>query len=213
MIFRHHPSPSRRGIRSAFLIVLALGAVLAATAIVGVFGEQLSAAWPQRAPGQGVPGQAAPGLAESDGGRMTDDATVFDDEVAAVANLDPELRDALRRAATDAASDDIVFLVNSGWRSPEYQDELLREAVAEYGSEAEAARWVATPETSPHVQGDAVDLGPFDATYWLSQYGAAYGLCQIYANESWHFELRPEAVEAGCPDLYADPTEDPRMRR
>ena len=27
----------------------------------------------------------------------------------------------------------------------------------------------------------------------------AYGLCQIYGNEPWHFELRPEAVEQGCP--------------
>ncbi|ANJ27314.1 M15 family metallopeptidase [Agromyces aureus] len=213
MIFEHHPSPSRRGIRSAFLIVLALGAVLAATAMVGVFGEQLSAAWPQGTPPQGAPGQGSPGSAGSDGGRTTGDATVFDDEVAAVANLDPELRDALQRAATDAAGEDLVFLVNSGWRSAEYQDELLRDAVVEYGSEAEAARWVATADTSPHVQGDAVDLGPFDATYWLSQHGAAYGLCQIYANESWHFELRPEAVEDGCPDLYADPTEDPRMQR
>ena len=29
-----------------------------------------------------------------------------------------------------------------------------------YGSEAEAARWVATPDTSAHVSGDAVDIGP-----------------------------------------------------
>ncbi len=43
--------------------------------------------------------------------------------------------------------------------------------------------------------------------------GAEYGLCQIYANEPWHYELRPDAVEVGCPALYADPTEDPRMQR
>jgi hypothetical protein len=62
------------------------------------------------------------------------------------------------------------------------------------------------------VSGDAIDIGPMAATDWLAQHGAAYGLCQIYANESWHYELRLSAVDAGCPEMYADPTEDPRMR-
>ena len=70
---------------------------------------------------------------------------------------------------------------------------------SKYGSEAEAARWVATPDTSAHVSGDAVDIGPADATAWLSEHGAAYGLCQIYGNEPWHYELRPEAVDARLP--------------
>jgi LAS superfamily LD-carboxypeptidase LdcB len=130
-----------------------------------------------------------------------------------VANLDPALLAALSQAATDAAESGVEFFVNSGWRSPEYQEQLFREAVSEYGSEAEAARWVATPETSPHVSGDAVDLGPANATAWLSEHGAAYGLCQIYGNEPWHYELRPEAVGQGCPSMYADPTQDPRMQR
>ena len=81
-----------------------------------------------------------------------------------------------------------------------------------YGSEEAAARWVATPTTSAHVWGDAVDLGPLDARAWLSRHGAKYGLCQIYRNERWHYELRPEAVDHGCPPMYADPTHDPRMR-
>jgi D-alanyl-D-alanine carboxypeptidase len=139
-------------------------------------------------------------------------ATVFDDEIPGVANLDSDLIGALREAATDAARDGVEFLVNSGWRSPEYQEELLREAVSEYGSEEEAARWVATADTSPHVSGDAVDIGPSDATAWLSEHGAEYGLCQIYGNEPWHYELRPEAIDHACPPMYADPTHDPRMR-
>jgi hypothetical protein len=72
---------------------------------------------------------------------------------------------------------------------------------------------VATAETSAHVSGDAVDIGPADATVWLSRHGAEYGLCQIYRNEPWHYELRPEAIEHGCPPMYADPTHDPRMRQ
>ncbi|WP_337729414.1 MULTISPECIES: M15 family metallopeptidase [unclassified Saccharothrix] len=127
-------------------------------------------------------------------------------------NLDPDLLRALRRAASDAAEDGVKFFVNSGWRSREYQKGLLREAVARYGSEEEAARWVATPDTSPHVAGHAIDVG-FEARAWLAEHGARYGLCQIFANEPWHYELRPEAVTDGCPPLYADPSQDPRMRR
>jgi zinc D-Ala-D-Ala carboxypeptidase len=145
-------------------------------------------------------------------GAVPDGTTVFDDEVPGVANLDPDLLSALRQAATDAADDGVEFFVNSGWRSPEYQSQLLREAVSEYGSEVEAARWVATAETSAHVSGDAVDVEPFDATAWLSEHGAEYGLCQIYGNEPWHYELRPEAIDHGCAPMYADPTHDPRMQ-
>ena len=147
------------------------------------------------------------------GGAVPDGATVFDDEIPGVANLDPALLGALRQAATDAAEDGVELLVDSGWRSPEYQNQLLREAVSEYGSEQEAARWVATAETSAHVSGAAVDIGPFDAAAWLSERGAKYGLCQIYSNEPWHYELRPEAVDHGCPPMYADPTHDPRMQQ
>ena len=139
--------------------------------------------------------------------------TVFDDEVPGVANLDPALLGALRRAATDAAGDGIEFLVDSGWRSREYQEQLLQQAISKYGSEGQAARWVATPSTSAHVSGDAIDIGPSAATAWLSKHGATYGLCQIYRNEPWHYELRPEAVDDGCPRMYADPTHDPRMQQ
>ena len=151
----------------------------------------------------------APGQAD---GVVPDGVTVFDDEYPAVANLDRALLRALRQAATDAAPDGIEFYVDSGWRSPKYQEQLLEEAVSKYGSEAEAARWVSAPNTSAHVSGDAVDVGHFDATSWLSEHGAKYGLCQIYRNEPWHYELRPEAIDHGCPPLYADPTHDPRMQ-
>jgi D-alanyl-D-alanine carboxypeptidase len=158
-----------------------------------------------------LPSEHRGALGEADGA-VPDGATVFDNDFPAVANLDPALLAALRRAATDAAGGGIEFVVNSGWRSPEYQEQLLQEAVSEYGSEDEAARWVATAKTSPHVSGEAVDIGSA-ATEWLSEHGAEYGLCQIYGNEPWHYELRPEAIDNGCPPMYADPTEDPRMQQ
>ena len=152
----------------------------------------------------GVPGEAD--------GAVPDGTTVFDDDIPGVANLDPALLGALRQAATDAADDGVEFLVTSGWRSPAYEEQLLQEAISTYGSAEAAARWVATPATSAHVSGDAVDVGPLDATAWLSRYGAKYGLCQIYRNEPWHYELRPGAVDHGCPPMYADPAHDPRMQ-
>lgn len=146
-------------------------------------------------------------------GRVADSVSVFDDEEPAVSNLDAELLEALRQGATHARGDGVELIVNSGWRSPEYQDRLFQEAVLEYGSREEAVRWVATPATSPHVSGEAVDIGHEDATAWLSEHGADYGLCQIYDNEPWHYELRPEAIERGCPTTWADPSQDPRMQQ
>ncbi len=153
------------------------------------------------------------GIPNEADGAVPDGVTVFDGGYPGVANLDPDLLRALRKAATDAADDSVTFYVNSGWRSPKYQEQLLREAVSQYGSETEAARWVATANTSAHVSGDAVDIGPSDAAAWLSDHGAKYGLCQIYRNEPWHFELRPEATDGRCPPMYADPTHDPRMQQ
>ena len=154
-----------------------------------------------------------PGALGEAGGAVPDGTTVFDDEIPGVAKLDPDLLGALRQAATDAADDGVEFYVNSGWRSLEYEEHLFDEAVAKYGSAEEAARWVATPTTSAHVSGNAVDIGRSDATAWLSEHGAEYGLCQIYGNEPWHYELRPDPVDHGCPPMYADPTHDPRMQQ
>ncbi len=135
------------------------------------------------------------------------------DEHRGARNLDPALAVAFGKAETDAAYDGVELYVKSGRRSPEHQQQLLDEAISKYGSQAEAARWVATPETSPHVSGDAVDIGPPAAAAWLSAHGAEYGLCQIYGNEPWHYELRPGAGDHGCPPMYADPTHDPRMQQ
>jgi LAS superfamily LD-carboxypeptidase LdcB len=202
-------APTRRPPRRSRPIVLAAVAILC-SALVGVLFVQpptptasstTPASTPRAAPSPsaGAPPLRAPQAAQP----VTPSAERR--------GLDPALGAALRSATADAARDGVQLQVTSGWRSPEHQAELLREAIAQYGSAAEAARWVATPETSPHVSGDAVDVGPAAAASWLSRHGAAHGLCQIYANEPWHFELRPAA--GGCPPTYADPTQDPRMRR
>lgn len=204
-----------------------LAGALAVSAVVGVSGcgspssstsATTSASALKAAPAQPQSGPplerrrehpAGIGVADGD---VPDGVTVFDGEYPAVANLDPGLLSALREAAADARKQKVVFVVNSGWRSATYQERLLTEAVAKYGSRKKAARWVAAPDRSAHVSGDAVDIGPSAAEAWLSDHGAEYGLCQTYVNEPWHYELRHEAPHSGCPTPFADAAHDPRMQ-
>jgi hypothetical protein len=203
----------------SFLVLL----VVASAAVVCVVGYQSSAAAPTSATSPRAEEPTEPpleslhgdlhGAVGEDDGLVPDRVTVFDNAYPAVANLDPPLLSALRKAATDAARVGVEFYVDSGWRSAKYQEQLLQQAISKYGSAKEAARWVATPDTSAHVSGNAIDIGQSDATAWLSKHGADFGLCQIYRNEPWHYELRPEAISRGCPRTYADATQDPRMQK
>ncbi|MBN9613110.1 MAG: M15 family metallopeptidase [Actinobacteria bacterium] len=210
-------SPPRRRIA---LIALALAA---GATLLGLLGHQvfaiLSAALPASADAGSAKG-STPRSGDLPNGRaptakdgvLPDGTTVFDTRLPGVDRLHPELSAALRAAAEQASVESIEIRVTSGWRSKKYQRQLQRDAIAEYGSETEAARWVSSPDRSAHVTGNAVDLAPYEATYWLEQNGAAFGLCRIYANENWHFELRPEAAQQGCPEMYADPTENPALQ-
>jgi len=155
---------------------------------------------------------APPDVTQADG-LLPAGVTPSDTRYPGIANLRPDLLAALRRAAADAAAAGVRLDVTSGWRSAAYQSRLMSHAVATYGSAAEAARWVAGPTTSSHVSGGAVDVGPTAAASWLARHGAAHGLCQTYRNEPWHYELRPAAVRSGCPAMYADPTQDPRLQQ
>jgi hypothetical protein len=158
----------------------------------------------------GPPGGLAgvAGVTEADG-LLPEGTTVFDSDYPGIANLDTDLLKALREAASDSGLD---FPVSSGWRSAKYQQQLLDQAVALYGSEAEAARWVAPADKSLHVSGDAVDLDGPKSKAWLAEHGAGYGLCLVYENEPWHFELRREAPRQGCPAMYTDAAHDPRLQ-
>jgi hypothetical protein len=209
--------PSRQAARrrTRVLLVLAVVAALLGVGWRSLAGPASSAASPVIGSAVGsVVGPASHGhrIGTADG-KVPDGVTVFDDRYPAVSRLDPALLHALRAAATAAARDGVRFVVNSGWRSRAYQEELFDQAVAQYGSAAQAARWVARPGTSVHEAGDAVDIGPDGAATWLARHGASYGLCQIYANERWHYELRPDAADDGCPAMYADPTHDPRLQQ
>jgi D-alanyl-D-alanine carboxypeptidase len=230
MSYREPARPAARRTRSTFLAVLVVAVLVGVLGCRSLAGLSTSAASPvvpepsahtsHERLQRDVPGDP-PGRLRGDrrhaigvaDGQVPDGVTVFDDSYPAVTNLDPALLRALRQAATDAGGERVKFYVNSGWRSVKFQEQLFEQAVSTYGSEAKAAQWVARPGTSVHESGDAVDIGPDEAAAWLSEYGAAYGLCQIYGNEPWHYELRPEAIDHGCPQMYADPTHDPRMQQ
>jgi hypothetical protein len=183
-------------------------AVVAAAALTAVFG-----AYPllDRADSpvlQGVgdvldPGPTPSGSTGVAGGEIPDGAATLDDDLPAITGLDPELAAAVRMAAADAGADGIDLWITSGWRSPAFQQRLLDQAVKEYGSVEAARRTVSTPELSGHVSGQAVDIGPTEGDYWLIQHGTDHGLCQVYANEIWHFELLTEPGGT-CPALLED---------
>ncbi|QKW19765.1 M15 family metallopeptidase [Kitasatospora sp. NA04385] len=130
-------------------------------------------------------------------------SVALDADVPAVRGLDPDLLAALRTAAADARQQGIELRVTSGRRSPAEQQRLLDAAVTRYGSLDLARRYVNTPEKSTHVSGRAADIGPTDADDWLNRHGARYGLCQVYANEMWHFELLT-APGGTCPPQLPD---------
>jgi len=152
-----------------------------------------------------VPAAAAgadPGSGDTAGGWVPDgqELSPFDLSDPAVNRLNPALLNAIERAARGAKADGITLGLTSGWRSPEFQQQLFDEAVVRYGSAAIAREYVASPQTSKHVIGEAVDVGPTAADNWLIRNGATYGLCQIYANEIWHFELAAN-YGGSCPAL------------
>lgn len=81
--------------------------------------------------------------------------------------------------------------INSGYRSPEYQQELLDAEIKKRGSEAAALNWVGSPGGSMHNNGYAVDINS-------SQLNKAHkdGLLKQFnlhrplPHENWHLELK-----------------------
>jgi hypothetical protein len=139
---------------------------------------------------------------DTTGGLIPDGQTAspFDDENPVVGFLDPLVRSAIQDAARAAAAEGVDVRLTSGWRSKGFQQRLFDDAVVTYGSVDAASQFVASPEASMHVFGRAVDVGPAAADEWMIRNGPRFGLCQIYANEIWHFELAVDD-QGNCPPL------------
>lgn len=80
--------------------------------------------------------------------------------------------------------------VSSGYRSPERQAVLWKNALRKYGSAAAARKWVAPPGRSNHGRGLAADLKFSDAATrrLVHQSAGKYGLHFPLSNENWHIE-------------------------
>lgn len=143
-----------------------------------------------------------PAAVDTTGGWLPDGTTLspFDVTNPILSQIDPALLTAVQNAARAAQSAGVELRVTSGWRSKGFQQRLFDDAVGTYGSVAAASEFVATPEVSRHVSGQAIDIGPPEADQWLIANGRQFGLCQIYANEIWHFELAVDA-QGNCPPL------------
>jgi zinc D-Ala-D-Ala carboxypeptidase len=122
--------------------------------------------------------------------------------------IDPQLLVRFQAAKAAAEKDGQKIFIASGFRTLERQKYLFAAAVKKYGSEAEAAKWVAPPYVSHHPWGLAIDVNypnePVGAG-WLEVNGARFGLCRVYENEWWHFE--PVIAPGGtCPALVPNAT-------
>ena len=142
------------------------------------------------------------GAVDTTGGSIPDGQMVspFDVENPVVGLLDPLLLKAIQAATRAAIAEGVDVKLTSGWRSKGFQKRLFDEAVTAYGSVDGASQFVASPDVSMHVLGKAVDVGPVVADEWMIRNGPRFGLCQIYANEIWHFELAVDA-QGNCPPL------------
>ncbi|MDV2964520.1 M15 family metallopeptidase [Nitratireductor aquimarinus] len=110
----------------------------------------------------------------------------------AMTGLDADFNSALVNLFS-AAPEDIRgnLRVTSAYRSPEVQQKLFSDALAKYGSEAAARKWVAPPGKSRHNHGGAVDLKYLNdaARQWAHDNASAYGLHFPMGHEPWHIEM------------------------
>lgn len=90
--------------------------------------------------------------------------------------------------------------VYSGYRSPELQAQLWKNALKKYGSPEKARKWVAPPGRSRHNSGQAADLKyngtridrlaeDHPARVWLTENVGRFGLSQPMSWEPWQVEV------------------------
>ena len=114
-------------------------------------------------------------------------------------NQDYASRIAALVSAADAELGPGALKITSAYRSPEVQERLFRDAVAKYGSEEAARKWVAPAGKSQHNFGLAVDFADASGNLlrdpdsrearWIAQNAARFGLSVPMSWEPWQVEL------------------------
>lgn len=133
--------------------------------------------------------------------------------------LAPDTAIAWEAMRTAAGLDQVTLLLISGFRSVDYQRQILERKIAGGQSLDEILRVNAAPGFSEHHTGRAVDIGTpgstpleeafeqTDAFRWLGCHAARFGFQLSYPRtntqgiiyEPWHwFHRTPSAVETGC---------------
>ena len=131
------------------------------------------------APGPQEQLSIGPAATDTFGGWIPEGQTLspFDTSNPALAQLDPALLQAIQDATRKAASEGIDVRITSGWRTKGFQQRLFDDAVETYGSIDVARQFVAAPDVSKHVLGQAVDVASADADRWLIR--TASGLASV----------------------------------
>ncbi|MGW4356224.1 M15 family metallopeptidase [Nocardia sp. NPDC004582] len=166
-------------------------AALAVLASAGLVGGSVTVVTATRAAAEQLPDQAAEGVPSAKA------------IAAGTEGLDPRLAAAFAAAASDADAVGVTLWITSGYRTPGEQEALWEDGLQTYGSPEAARRWVLPPGESTHVTGQAIDVGPIEGAQWLEANGSHWGLCRMYDNEWWHFELAT-VPDGPCPARLPD---------
>lgn len=139
-----------------------------------------------------------------------------------VENLTPAMADNLDALFESAPSNIRDGLqVGSGYRSVERQTQLWNEALAKYGSAAEARKWVAPPGRSQHNHGNAVDIwyngvrldkAPAEVREWVHANAGNFGLHFPLGNEAWHIEPAGVRGKGVAPKPTVGPVDQQKWR-
>lgn len=118
--------------------------------------------------------------------------------------LTPEAAERWRRMVAEAAQEGIQLLIVSGFRSFDYQAQLIRKKLGSGQTIGEVLRVNAAPGFSQHHTGRAVDVASpgsrpltedfetSDAFRWLGDNAARFGFSMTYPrNNRWGFVYEP----------------------
>jgi D-alanyl-D-alanine carboxypeptidase len=123
--------------------------------------------------------------------------------------LTPQAAENWQQMAERAAGSGVLLMIVSGFRSYEYQAELIRKKIVAGQAIDEILKVNAAPGYSQHHSGTAVDIATpgsrpltedfetSDAFQWLTEYAADYGFSMTYPRdnsfgfifEPWHWAL------------------------
>ncbi len=114
-------------------------------------------------------------------------------------------RQALLKMAQKAAEEDIVLLIDSGFRSAQYQAKILEKYLNQNMDYQGLLQVVAPPGYSQHMLGNSIDFVPSELDFsmskqytWLKKHAAKFNFIESYQQENetgvnwepWHWQYQ-----------------------